>query len=158
MKQGVVVALSVLTGVVIGSGVVKKIEGNKFEKAFDKSKKHFELFRMMTQWVRIKQEGKNLSSYFEQRGYKKIAVYGMSYAGETLINELRDTGIEVAYGIDKNADNIFADIPTVSIEDSLEKVDAVVVTAITFFVEIEDMLCKKVDCPIISLEDVLYGV
>ena len=99
-----------------------------------------------------------MSSYFEQNGYRKIAVYGMSYAGETLINELKGTKIEVAYGIDKNADHIFTGINTVSPEDTLEKVDAIVVTAITFFAEIEEKLSKKNDYPIISLEEVLYGV
>ncbi len=158
MKKGMISILSMLTGVVIGASIVKKREGDKFEKACDKSNKHFELFCMMSQWVRVKQEGKNLSSYFEQNGYRKIAVYGMSYAGETLINELKGTKIEVAYGIDKNADHIFTGINTVSPEDTLEKVDAIVVTAITFFAEIEEKLSKKNDYPIISLEEVLYGV
>ena len=82
----------------------------------------------------------------------------MSYAGETLINELKSTGITVAYGIDKKADFIYADVDVVSMEDSMEDVDAVVVTAITFFDDIEEKLSKKLDCPIVSLEDILYEV
>lgn len=113
---------------------------------------------MMNQWVKVKQQGKNLSEYFEKNGYKKIAVYGMSYAGETLIDELKDSNITVTYAIDKNADSIYFDIDIISIEDDLKPVDAIVVTAITFFDEIEESLCAKVDCPIISLEDILYEV
>ena len=113
---------------------------------------------MMNQWVKIKQEGKNLSTYFENKGYKRIAIYGMSYAGETLVDELKDTGIEVVYGIDQNADSIFADIDIVTMDDTLEDVDAVVVTAITFFGEIEEKLHGKLNCSIISLEDILYEV
>lgn len=158
MKKGLICVLSVLTGAVIGAGAVKKIENNKFEKMYEKSKKHFELYRMMSQWVKTKQEGKNLSTYFEGKGYRKIAVYGMSYAGETLINELKDTRTEVAYGIDKKAEYISTDIKIVSADDPLDKVDAIVVTAITFFAEIEEKLSKKVECPIISLEEVLYEV
>ena len=45
-----------------------------------------------------------------------------------------------------------------SIDDDLEEVDAVVVTAITFFDEIEEKLSQKIDCPIISLEDILYEI
>jgi len=52
----------------------------------------------------------------------------MSYAGETLIAELKGTEIEIAYGIDRNADNIYADMDVVSVDDVLEPVDAVVVT------------------------------
>lgn len=82
----------------------------------------------------------------------------MSYAGETFVDELKNTGITIAYGIDKNADTIYSDIDIFTMEDSLEEVDAVVVTAVTFFDEIEEKLCEKLDCPIISLEDILYEV
>ena len=122
------------------------------------SDKHLTLFLLMNQWVKVKQEGKNLSSYFMANGYKKIAVYGMSYMGETLVEELKESGVEVAYGIDKNADRIYADIDVVSINDELKEVDAVVITAVTFFDEISTQLREKVSCPIISLEDVLYKV
>lgn len=62
------------------------------------------------------------------------------------------------YGIDKNADSIYADIDVLTVEDDLESVDVVVVTAITFFDEIEEKLSEKMDCPIISLEDILYEI
>ena len=80
------------------------------------------------------------------------------YAGETLLEELRETQIQVVYGIDKNAENIYSDISILSLEDTLDDVDAIVVTAVTFFDEIEDELHKKVNCPILSLEDILYEV
>ena len=82
----------------------------------------------------------------------------MSYAGETLIEELKETNVEAVYGIDKNADNIYVDISMYTIEENLPPVDAVVVTAITFFDEIEKKLSEKLECPIISLEDILYEV
>ena len=62
------------------------------------------------------------------------------------------------YGIDQKADSIYADVDIVFIEDELQEVDAIVVTAITFFDEIEEKLSGKVDCPIISLDDILYEV
>lgn len=82
----------------------------------------------------------------------------MSYAGETLVYELKDSGITVVYGIDNNSDFIFSDMKIVTMEDDLEKVDAIVVTAITFFDEIEKALSEKTDCPVISLEEILYEV
>ena len=113
---------------------------------------------MMNQWVKVKQEGKNLSAYFEKNGYKKIAIYGMSYAGETLVDELKETEVQIAYAIDKNANSIYSDINVITMDDNLEDVDAIVVTAITFFDEIEEQLQSKVSCPIISLEDILYEI
>ncbi|MCM1087827.1 MAG: hypothetical protein NC419_06695 [Muribaculaceae bacterium] len=158
MKKGVIGVLSLLAGAAGGAVGVGKVTRAKIQDRQQLSDKHFALFLMMNQWVKVKQEGKNLASYFEKNSYKKIAVYGMSYAGETLIDELKGSGIEVAYGIDKKADTIYSDVDIVSMEDALEEVDVVVVTAITFFDEIEEKLSKKVDCPIISLEDVLYEV
>lgn len=158
MKKSLISILSALTGTIIGAGAVGKVSMGKTQKMKSMSDKHLALFLMMNQWVKVKQEGKNLSLYFEQNGYKKIAVYGMSYAGETLVDELKGTGIDVAYAIDKKFDSIYSDVDIVSMEDELEKVDAIVVTAITFFDEIEEQLLEKIDCPIISLEDILFEV
>lgn len=158
MNKGIISILSGLTGTVIGAGTVGKIAGKSLDKARNMSDKHLALFLMMNQWVKIKQEGKNLVSYFEKEGYKKIAIYGMSYVGETLIEELRGTDVQVAYGIDKNASSIYSEIDVSSMEDSLEEVDVVVVTAITFFDEIEKELKTKVNCPIVSLEDILNAM
>ena len=158
MKKGTIGVLSTIIGATAGAGVV----GMKMNKALDEkqsmSNKHFALFKMMNQWVRVKQEGKNLSDYFEKNGYTNIAIYGMSFAGETLVYELENTSTNVSYGIDRNAKSLYLDVDIVEPDGELEEVDAVVVTAITFFDEIEEMLSAKVDCPIISLEDILYEV
>lgn len=113
---------------------------------------------MMNQWVKVKQEGKHLASYFEKKGYKTIAVYGMSFAGETLVNELKGSAIQILYGIDQRGGSVYTDINIVTKEDTLAAVDAVIVTAISFFEEIEEELCRKVDCPILSLGDILYQI
>lgn len=158
MKKGVIGALSLLVGAAGGAIGVGKVTGTRINDKQQLANKHLALFIMMNQWVKVKQEGKKLTSYFERNGYKKIAIYGMSYAGETLIEELKDSNVEVAYGIDRNADKIYADIDIVTMEENLDEVDAIVVTAITFFDEIEEKLSGKVNCPIISLEDILYEV
>jgi len=158
MKKGTIGVLSTVLGATAGAGVA----GIRMNKALNEkqsmSNKHFALFKMMNQWVRVKQEGKNLSEYFEKNGYQRIAIYGMSFAGETLVYELENTKTKVLYGIDKNAKSLYLDIDIVEPEDDLQEVDAIVVTAITFFDEIEEMLRQKTGCSIISLEDVLYGV
>lgn len=158
MKKGIISVLSAITGAVVGAGTVGKMAGRSLEKAEKMSDKHLALFLMMNQWVKVKQAGKGLSSFFEKNGYNRIAIYGMSYAGETLVNELKDSEIQVAYGIDKNADVIYADIRMVTLEDNLDDVDAIIVTAVTFFDEIKRQLCEKIDCPILSLEDILYEI
>lgn len=158
MNKFITSALSTFVGMAAGAFAVGKRTGKEIVRNRNLSEKHLALFLMMKQWVKVKQEGKSLISYFEEKGYKKIAVYGMSYAGETLLNELRESGIQAVYGIDKNAGQIYADIDIMTMEDELEEVDAVVVTAVAFFDEIEEKLSKKMSCPIISLEDILDEV
>ena len=80
----------------------------------------------------------------------------MSYAGETLVDELRGTDITVSYGIDKNADMIYSFIDVLNMDDELKMVDVVVVTSITVFDEIKQNIKKRMNCPVISLEDILY--
>lgn len=158
MKKVTLSILSAVMGVAAGIGVTNNFMEKTMKKNSAMSNKHLALFLMMNEWVKVKQEGKSLTEYFEKNGYKKIAIYGMSYAGETLLDELSETDIEVVYGIDKNAESIYLNINVVTMEENLEEVDAVVVTAITFYDEIETELSKKLKCPIVSLEDILYEI
>lgn len=158
MKKPLISILSALAGAALGAGVAGKLTGESVSKNRSMSDKHLALFLMMNQWVKVKQDGKNLASYFEKKGYRKIAIYGMSYAGETLVDELKGTGVIVAYGIDRNVNPSHADVDTVTMDDGLAPVGAVVVTAVTFFDEIERQLSEKVGCPAVSLEDILYEV
>lgn len=158
MKKLTLSLFTALGGAAAAAVIVKKVTGEATAVQQNLSEKHLALFLMMNQWVAVKQQGKSLSDYFEKQGYKNIAIYGMSYAGERLLQELKDSGIHVKYGIDKNARSIFLDINIVTMEDELEPVDVVIVTPVFFFNDIEEELSEKIDCPIISLEDVLYEV
>ena len=138
--------------------IVKLYYKQILEKEISYSQKHLSLFLMMNQWVEIKQQEKNICTYFEKMHLKNIAIYGMSFAGKTLVNELEGSKIVVKYAIDKNAKNIRSNLNLVTPKETFEKVDAIVVTAIHSFDEIEKELSSKIDCPIISLESILYEV
>lgn len=147
-----------LLGVLIG-GCIERYRSNKSAKDIIKKKqalvdKNMELFLLMNQWVKNRQQEKRLCSYFESNGYKKIAVYGMSYVGERLVDELENSTVKVEYGIDCSASALGSVIYTP--DDKLPNVDVVVVTAISYFGEIRNMLKDKVKCPIVSLEDIIF--
>lgn len=158
MKRGIISVVSLGVGIIVGAIAAIKNGNEKQEKAKKMSDKHLDLYLLMDQWVAVKQEGKNLSEYFERKGYKSIAIYGMSYVGKRLVEELKGSGIEIKYGIDKNANNIASDLDIYSIEDDLMNVDVIVVTPITFFDEIEEKLSVKYNGPIISLDEIVYGI
>ena len=51
-----------------------------------------------------------------------------------------------------------AGIKRKKLTDDLPETDVIVVTAIYFYEEIREELSQLVDCPIISLEDVVYEI
>ncbi len=156
MKKGVAGVLSAVAGGVAG-GLAVSVKSNKEVKKWRGfSNKHLEMIKLYDQWFATKQEGKSVADYLRSEGIKTVAIYGMSFMGQRLHEELRNTDIEVKYGIDKNWNNIYADIDIVTPEDDLEEVDAIIVTAFYFFDEIEDSLLEKTDSRILSLEDLVY--
>ena len=158
MKKILIRLLLFVSGSCLGRMFVKLYYKRLLEREIDYSQKHLSLFLMMTQWVEIKQQGKNVCTYFEKMHLNNIAIYGMSYAGKALIDELEGSEIAVKYAIDRNAKNLRSNLNLVTPEETFEKVDAIVVTAIRSFYDIEKELSSKIDCPIISLESILYEV
>ena len=115
-------------------------------------------YDILKQWFVLRQQGKMTEQYFKENEYKKIAIYGMSDLGQFLSDELQNSEIEVAYGIDRRADKLSARVPILTMEDELPTVDVCVVTAAYFFNQIAEELQKKLECPIISIEDILYSM
>lgn len=155
MKKGIELFLAGIVGSVIGMAMVFKIKQKEKEKWKIMSDKHLTLMLLLNQWMRTKQEGKSIVEYFHKNEITNIAIYGMSYIGERLYDELDITDIKVKYAIDQNADNIYSDINVLLPDEDLPQVDAIVVTPVYHFYEIKEMLSGKMDCKIVSLEDVL---
>lgn len=133
-----------------------KKENKKYCEMKALAEKHFELYMLMTYWTRMSIEGKKTSDYFKERDIRDIAIYGMNYVGETLLKDLNNTGVEVKYGIDRNYSAISSSIRIFSPQQNLQEVGAIVVTPISSFDQIEYELSKKFNCPIISIEDIIY--
>lgn len=122
---------------------------------FDKTNRNYGVLK---QWFLSQIQGERLSGYFEQNGYQNIAVYGMAELGQFLVVELRNSGVHIKYGIDRRAGVISIEIPVLTLEDELPPVDAVIVTAVYYFNQIADSLKDRLECPVISIEDILYSI
>lgn len=154
----IVSVLAGAAGAVAGGMAINNIMSKKLNARQDSLDKVVSYYYLFNQWLMIRQEGKSLAKYFEKNHYKTIAIYGMKELGERLYDELKDSDIQVEYIIDKEADKIYADVDIVRPDDDLKPVDAIVVTATYYFDEIESMLVSKTDCPVVSLEDIIYEV
>ncbi len=156
MKKSVVGFLAAAIGVATGAAVVNYYKNKKLVEKANKVDKFKGYYNMLNQWLVLKNEGKKLDKYFIHHGYKTIAIYGMGELGNRLYEELRNSEIEVKYAIDKKADSTYSELDVYNLEDGLEEVDVVVVTAIFDYEKIEEELENVLSYPIISLEDVVF--
>lgn len=148
-------------GIVITYKVVKKSMCEQLRKLQQLSDKHLAIMNLFSMWLQNKEAGLKIEDYLKEQQIKRIAIYGMSFVGERLYDELEQSDIKVVYCIDKNANNIYKDINVLTPDSGLEKeesVDAIVVTAFVFFDEIEANLKKKVNVPILSIDDIVYSL
>lgn len=160
MKKSTSVLLSTIIGGTAGAigGAINVYRRERKQLNLERktTQKDNEILKAYSHWIRRKQKGESLVGYFKRAGYKKIAIYGMHYLGESLVSELEDSDIEIVCAIDKYAELRYTDLPLYKPDESIPEVDAVIVTAFFYFDEIKNMLLNKMHCPIISIEDIIY--
>ena len=116
-------------------------------------------FQLLNHWLEIKNEGKSVVTYFEEMGYRHIAIYGMAELANRLSEELSESSIHIDYGIDRDICCSIARIDKVYFpDDNLPEIDAIIVTPYSSFESIKTILAEKVNCPIISLEEVIWSI
>ena len=133
---------------------------NKVSMSNEYGNKMKRFYSLLIEWMKLKQEGRNLAEYFYDRGYKSIAIYGMKELGKLLLEELKESNVTVRYAIDRMADSLKNEdtIEIKGLNGRFEGIDVVVVTAIQYFNEIEQDISGMTDAEIISLEDAVYGM
>lgn len=146
-----------LAGILAGAAGICILKRGEDEKRKKNVQKYLTLFRVMNQYVVTKQRHQELAPYFEENGYRTIAIYGMSHIGQRIIDDLKDSSIQVVYGVDKRADRLTYSLPIYKPSDELPQVDAIVVTAYDFD-EIAEQLADKVDFEILRFEDIIFGI
>lgn len=149
--------LGAAAGVVVDEKTIGKLRKKSMGRIEEDRMKFHEFYSILLQWVHMHNEGKKIGAYLKKCGYDTVAIYGMKELGEELLYELKDSEVEVKYAVDRNADELCLDACNVyRPEEELEPVDAMIVTAVHWFDEIERDMKKKVSCPILSLEDIVY--
>lgn len=149
--------------IMFGSGMAAGIVNHHRKKQLLAAQWDVERFQthywLLNHWLEIKNEGKSIASYFEDMGYHHIAVYGMAELGNRLMEDLEGSSVQIDYGIDRDISCSIARIDEVYYpDDDLPETGAIVVTPYAVFEEIRALLEKKVKCPVISLEEVVWSV
>lgn len=112
------------------------------------------LLKLMCRWTMNVQKGIKATDFLIKREWHSVAVYGVGDAGKCLLAEFSDSDLEVRYVIDRR--QIELNLPVYLPEDDLPTVDCIIVTAVMDFEEIRKNLKARLNCPIISIEDIVY--
>ena len=158
MKKGILGILGVFTSFIGGIILGRKSIYLNSNKDDDRVVKFKAYYNILNQWLFLKQKGKNLHEYFNINNYKTIGIYGMGELGTRLYEELKDSNIVIKYVADKSSSINMPDVNISDVKDMSDDVDVIVVTPIFAMDDIRIMLEKRLNCPIISLEDIVYEI
>lgn len=153
MKNWKIVAFA-LIGTFVWGGVHRRICKKDASAQNTDNRRLSMYYDILIRWIELKQSGDSIETWFLDHGYSTIAIYGMGQMGERLYDELKDTGVDVKYGIEGTANGWYLDLEIKPLDEKLERVDVIVVTPVFAINEIKKKLSEKVGCPIISLYDI----
>lgn len=122
------------------------------------SNKHLCLYTTAMKWLEIKQKDVRVDECLHSRGYRTVAIYGMSYMGKSLAKELSGGLVRVIYGIDKRAESLDCEIKVFLPSDKLEKVDVILNTTTIANEEILASLTVEDSAEMLCLEDIFEEI
>lgn len=115
-------------------------------------------YRLFDRWLWLKLAQKGIQNYFDKQGYRTLAVYGVGEICNRFYEEISQIpGIEIKYILEKEPGNEHPVLPVYCLQDEVPEVDAVVVSLDYIYEDIKTVLVGKFDCPIISIDDVIYN-
>jgi len=113
-------------------------------------------FLILYDWMSLKQSNHGaVAMALQERGYHNIMIYGWGYLGNLLFMELENSHIKVKGILDRRQVANIYNIPIYTLDSSLPKVDAIVVTVLYDEKKIREDIEKAVSCPIINLEELI---
>lgn len=146
-------------GIMVGKSL-QKYSGKAHEnQILGYGEKWFEYFQLLNRWLTVKSEGKRIADFFDQEEIGRVAVYGVGDLANRLSEELRDTRVELLYGIDRDVSCTNSKVEVIySLDDEWPEVDAIVITPFLSVGEIEKALRQKCSCRLIPLDEILYSM
>lgn len=130
-------------------------EETKQISVYEREKKMRFMFHSAVRWLTAVQDGKSISSYLRKRGYHSVSIYGMGYFGKLLYEELLLNGFTIRYVIDSRKSDLETMINYVTPKDTLEEVDAIIVSVVYESEDIIQTLKCKGKFEVIGLQTMI---
>lgn len=111
----------------------------------------------LVHYLKANIDNKNFKTYFKEKNYNKIAIYGFGTTGKLLYDEIKDE-IEICCIIDKSdTAKINVEVEVIKPRDIInyENINIIIVTPYFQFYEIRNSLKKYTSTKILSLRNIL---
>ena len=97
----------------------------------------------MVKWMK---KGQRIEQYMKSNRNKKIAIYGMGFMGDCVVDAIKDAGLNVVCGIDRNAEQLYnCHVPILKPDSDLPVVEIIIVTVLDSYEDIKHSFGKL--CP-----------
>lgn len=126
-----------------------------YEKRLNNLDKFRKMFYLLSDWMTLKENGVDISNYLMSLGIHTVAIYGVGYLGKHLIQELKSGKVRISYLIDKNAAWIETEYEVYTLNEKLEKVDAIIVTLVQGEKMVSEELGEKLDGKVITIKELI---
>lgn len=150
------VALVFISGMIAGAISIYKFSSIR-QNSYYTQQLSYRNLNMINQWLILKMRGIDIATRLKKNGIRCIAIYGMGINGRHLVRELCHTDIKIAYGMDQKKMQPYMGVNIVKVESGLPEVDLIVNSVIYAQDEISQELKLFCKCPVISLEDLVFG-
>lgn len=138
---------------------INQYSGHERNSQIDLLRKQVDRYRgywvLLDKWLLLKERNVHFAQYFQRYRIEKIAIYGMGMMGRHLYEELKESDVEVCYGIDQQGQLLSNEILIYKPEDDWPKVDAVVVAVTYGYEELVSRLQLKHIGKVMLLNDVI---
>lgn len=138
-------------------GILNSDEYYMVAKAKSRFSQYFQVTRRL---LYCKNRGLSFADYLYKKNIRSIAVYGYKNLGQVLLDELKETKIEIIYFIDSKISAIEENIPVVKDVDQCDcsKVDGVIVAELFDFYSLYRQWIDIKKYPIYSLEVLVHDM
>lgn len=133
-----------------------------FNRSIDKNnlEKMTNFYYLMDFWMEALENNKSVLSFFQNRKYENIAVYGMGKLGKHLVKQLNSSGKNISFYIDKKKIYYNERVLELSAKNcNRVHTDVIVVTPILEYKKIKEELLEFFpEIDIVSLEEVILSI
>lgn len=156
IKKILIALIMSIVTFITGISATRYIYKKKIKAIQEIVKKNDMLIKTYDKWMQLEENGKTISDILHTHGYQTVAIYGMGYLGKRLYERLIAEGTDVLCGIDRNAHYMYKDLYVHAIDDDdLPDANVIIVTPISSYNEIKDIIKEHKSVDVYSLYELL---